>query len=214
MRLPSHRPLLYLITEGRLRPDPSAAEKKGFLATIELAVVSGIDLIQIREKNLDGKDLFTLAGDAVSLTQGTTSRILINERFDAALAAGAHGVHLPSNAVPAQEVRQCVPEDFLIGVSTHNVAEVGRALEGAADFATFGPIYPTPGKSSVAGVSQLANVCRKFPDLPLIGLGGITETHIHEVLNAGSAGIAAIRMFHDRETLCRLGSIVRGREYK
>lgn len=211
MRLSTDRPLLYVITDGRSRPATFAADKMRILSVIEMAVVCGVELVQIREKFLEAKQLFEVATDAATIASGSSTRILLNERFDIALAAKADGVHLPSNAMPADTVRGRVPQSFLVGVSTHSESEIARASGAGADLATYGPVYPTPGKSSLVGVTGLSAACRKFPDFPIIALGGINQMQVPEVLDAGAAGIAAIRMFSDPHTLCTVVSGIRSR---
>ena len=128
------RPIRYLITRGNLNPSNFSTEKLKTLETVRFAVERGIEMVQIREKSLEGRDLFELTLQAVKLAGAGDTRTLVNERFDVAVAAGADGVQLTSTSIPVEYVRRAVPQGFLIGVSTHSErevlnakAEIGRA---------------------------------------------------------------------------------------
>jgi thiamine-phosphate pyrophosphorylase len=160
------------------------------LAYTAAAIRNGIDMIQIREKDLPARELFELAGRIRDLAAGTSTRILINDRLDVALAAGIDGVHLPSYGLPPARVRPLVK---VLGVSTHTLQEAIQAERAGADFIVFGPVFDTPGKTAV-GLEPLRDVTSRVK-LPVLAIGGITEANALQVLNAGAAGIAAIRMF-------------------
>jgi thiamine-phosphate pyrophosphorylase len=120
--------------------------------------------------------------------------LLVNDRLDVAIAAGADGVHLPSAGIPPAEARRLLGATGLVGVSCHSVPEVARALAGGADFATFGPIFDTPSKrayGSPVGTDRLAEAARL--GLPLLGLGGVDLSNAAAVVEAGASGLAAIR---------------------
>jgi thiamine-phosphate pyrophosphorylase len=133
--------------------------------------------------------------------------VLVNDRLDVALAAGADGVHLPALSFPAAEAREAVRRrglnDFIIGVSTHSLAEAVTAEEGGADFIVSGPVYDTPSKRAYGppiGIESFAEICRSV-NIPVLALGGIDLTNYQEVLRRGAAGIAAIRLFADPECI-------------
>ena len=121
-------PLVYCISEGDITAANYHQKKKLITDRVRRAAGRGVDLYQIREKDLSGRLLFDLASAAVEAARGSETRILINGRADIALAARADGVHLPANGVPVRELRGCVPEDFLIGASTHSIAEAEAAF--------------------------------------------------------------------------------------
>ena len=151
---------------------------------------NAVDWIQIREKDLDGRDLVDLVRAAIAAAPA--ARILVNERADVALAAGAHGVHLPSNSPAPQRFRAIAPRPFLIGVSCHNVDEVRRAGAEDADFTVFGPVFFTPSKAAYGeplGVERLRDASRAAR-IPVLALGGVTRANTALCLNAGAAGIA------------------------
>jgi len=177
---------LLAISDRCSRPDGDLA---GWLAEIAAAE---IDAVQIREKDLDDRSLWEIARSARAALPSAT-RLLINGRADVALAAGADGVHLPSDGVPVAALRRRFGPGLLLGVSTHGVAEVERARDGGADYATFGPIWETPGKGPATGTRALARAAAA--GLPVYALGGVTIERFGEVAAAGAAGVAAIRLF-------------------
>ncbi|HWR53594.1 MAG TPA: thiamine phosphate synthase [Bryobacteraceae bacterium] len=165
------------------------------LEAIACNLARGVDYIQIREKDLAVAELLALTRAALALPNPQGTRILVNHRTDLALACGAHGVHLTSDDVPPCRVRAITPPEFIIGVSCHSVEEVRTAA--GADFAVFGPVFYTPSKASYgdpAGLDKLAEACRATT-IPVLALGGIDERTAERCVEAGAAGVAAIRMF-------------------
>lgn len=188
-------PLRLRITPGDLTLDNFSTQSSVVLQTVELAASSGVELVQIREKKLPGRLLFELVRGAVERTKNT--RILVNERFDIALAAGAHGVHLMSTSVPIDRVRLSVPEGFLVGVSCHSSVEVQTAKEQGADYALLGPIFSTPGKGKPLGIEVLSKICSEVEPFPVLAVGGIDGSNTSAVIEAGAAGFAAIRYLNE-----------------
>jgi thiamine-phosphate pyrophosphorylase len=169
---------------------------ENLLPMIERAVAAGVDLIQVREKDLPTRTLLALVEAAVKCAQGTATRILVNDRLDVALAARADGVHLPGHGFPVAEVRRAYPE-LLIGVSCHDVEELRAAEAGGADFAVFAPVFAPLSKASeraAVGVEKLGEAVRAVK-IPVLALGGITAENAAECLAAGAAGVAAITLF-------------------
>jgi thiamine-phosphate pyrophosphorylase len=160
-------------------------------------VTAGIEIVQIREKRLPSRLLFELVRHASELTSGSSTRLLVNERFDIAIAAGADGVHLTSTSVPLEQVRASVPTEFIIGVSSHSSAEVVAAKDAGADYAMLGPIFETPGKVDPLGLGELERVCRSVAEFPVVAVGGIDASNETAVFAAGAAGVAAIRYLND-----------------
>lgn len=133
----------------------------------------------------------------VAAVAGTRTRLVVNDRVDVALAAGAHGVHLPGHGVPAARVRRIVPQGFLIGRSVHHASEAARvSKEGGLDYLVFGTVFATASKAGVApaGVHGLAAAAAAVP-LPVLGIGGVTVDRASAVARSGAAGAAAIAMF-------------------
>src|SRR4030081_1752173 len=148
----THRCLLYYITDrSQFRGDESF-RRRALLAKIAEAARAGVDYIQLREKDLNTRELETLAREVVEFVRenSPSTRLLINSRTDVALAAGADGVHLRADDVAAHEVRQVLEvsahrplttDHFLVAASCHTAADVFRAESEAADFAVFAPVF-------------------------------------------------------------------------
>jgi thiamine-phosphate pyrophosphorylase len=186
--------LLYLISD-RAALEPDGADR--LVELVADAARAGVDLVQIRERDLSARDLTALARRVVDAAR--PARVLVNDRFDVALAAGAAGVHLATTSLAPAVVRACVGQRMIVGVSTHALEEVRLAEEGGADFAVFGPVYDTPSKRGlgtppgVEGLAAAAAVSR----LPLLALGGVDATSADRAREAGAAGLAGIRVFHE-----------------
>ena len=177
------------------------------LEKIAECAAAGVDYIQLREKELRTRALEELANKAMSALGGSRTKLLINSRTDVALACGAHGVHLPSNNLPASEVRAIFSSanqtrakmaGQLIGVSAHSAAEIAYAEAHGADFAVFAPVFAKGGAANPEGLEQLRQICNRAQAasaMPVLALGGITLQNAHLCLQAGAQGIAGIRLF-------------------
>ncbi len=176
------------------------------MARIEAAVAAGVDWIQIREKNLSGRELFKLARDAVNAARHKDTRVLVNDRLDVALAAGAGGVHLREESIPVRDVAQwcksgSARSGFLVGVSCHSVEGARRGGADGASYLFFGPVFETPTKQKFGppqGIEMLAEVCNSTA-VPVIAIGGINTGNASRCIQAGAAGVAAVRLFQDRD---------------
>lgn len=184
--------LRYYITDRR-----SAGGAGPLLGYIERAIADGVDRIQIREKDLSARDLYDLTRRALLLAAGTGTRILINGRVDIALAAGAHGVHLPSDSISPDRVRAITSRGFEIGVSTHSRGEILAAQQEGADFVVFGPVFDPLSKASYSTSTGLDGLQESVRDagIPVYALGGITPQNAFVCIEAGAAGIAGISLF-------------------
>src|SRR6266404_9115760 len=179
MTLNLPRPILYLITRGETSEttNPDGEEFRNILEQASAAVTAGIPLIQIREKQLTSRVLSELTSDVVAIARGSSTRVLVNDRADIAASAGADGVHLTTRSLSADVIRKTFGEKFLVGVSTHSLAEAQSAFRQAANFAVFGPIFPSPAKVKYGpplGLGQLNDAARELSPFPLIALGGIS----------------------------------------
>jgi thiamine-phosphate pyrophosphorylase len=164
------------------------------LENIARRMAEGIELIQLRERDLPASELYVLLQAVRQLPNPHGTKILVNDRIDVALTTGAAGVHLRGKSVAPSRIRATAPDDFLIGVSCHTVEEVRRAADEGASFAVLAPIYATPGQGSPLGLEQLRQASR-VARIPVLALGGVTAQRTQECLDAGAAGIAGISLF-------------------
>jgi thiamine-phosphate pyrophosphorylase len=184
------------------------------LDKIGVAARSGADWVQIREKDLQGGPLLALARQAMNVASAATeaerpaARIYVNDRVDVAIAARAAGVHLGAESLPADEtVRWCrrgnAPSAFEVGVSCHSIDGAREAEQNGADYIFFGPVFDTPSKRAFGpplGTERLREVCREVR-IRVIAIGGVNETNAEPCIGVGASGIAAIRMFQERDPL-------------
>ena len=206
MPLDPKRPLTYLITSGQttLKTSLNSDEFSNILQLIEAAVAAELSLIQIREKQLTARVLYELVVKGVALTRGTRTSLLVNDRVDIALTASADGVQLASESMSAADVRQVCSGEFLIGASTHSLAEAKVARDGGADFVLFGPVFETESKKGFGppqGLAKLKEVSSELAALPVLAIGGVTVENSVECFRAGASGVAAIRLFGDAREL-------------
>ena len=179
---------LYLVT------DRKQTNGRPLLEVVEECLTAGVRAVQLREKDLTTRELFTLATELRELTRRYGAALLINDRIDVALALEADGVHLPGDSFPAESARKIVGPGILIGASVHNAAEAKDAEAGGADFIVFGPIFDTPSKRPYGppqGLDALHAV-RQTVSLPLFAIGGITPGRVRAVKEAGADGVATI----------------------
>jgi len=217
MSRPPARPITYLITGGETSSatTPSSEEFRRTLALVRAAVGARVTAVQLREKALSGRVLYELAAAAAQAAAGSGTRVLVNDRADVARAAACDGVHLTTSSLDAAAVRRAFGEDFLIGVSAHTSEEARAAREGGADFAVFGPVFDTPSKrayGSPLGLEALKRTALELSPFPLVALGGVGEGEVEQVLQAGAAGVAGIRLFADGQNLAPTVHLI-GRAY-
>ncbi len=201
-----NKSFVYLITDGTATAQNITEKKLQILELIKTAVEAKISLIQIREKRLAARLVFEIVSEAASFKRGTDTKILVNDRADIALAANADGVHLTSTSLSAATIRRSFPRNFIIGVSAHTLEEAEIAKRHGANFVSFSPIFSSPGKGEPQGVEKLKAVCERLKPFPVLALGGIDETNVAEVLEAGASGFAAIKFLKKEENLRKLAA--------
>lgn len=196
---------IVLVTDRRLAGSPAK-----LLAAAEAALAGGATAIMLREKDLEARDLLAIAQPLRMLTAARRASLIINDRFDVALAVSADGVHLGWKSLPVAEVRRIVHargiKDFAIGYSAHNLDEARRALADGADYLTVSPIFPTPSKEGIvatvgiAGLREIARAAFEKDFRAVIALGGIDAHNAFECCEAGACGVAVIRALLAAET--------------
>ena len=177
---------LYFVTDRKQTAD------RPLVDVVHAALDGGVRAVQLREKDLEGRELYELAEQLRALTLRYQARLLISDRIDIALATEADGVHLGQSSFPVVEARQLLGPDKLIGVSTHSRHEIA-ASEGA-DFIIFGPVYYTPSKAAYGepqGLHRLREAVQQST-VPVFAIGGIKAERVAEVLETGAHGIAVI----------------------
>jgi thiamine-phosphate pyrophosphorylase len=214
--------LLYYITDRTAFPGDELTRRQHLLEKIAEAAREGIDYIQLREKDLCARDLETVAREAMQIIaqqNKRTTALLINSRTDVAIAARADGVHLRSNDISPQDIRAAWQESYsqgqscgrgrlareisppnpLIAISCHSPKEVQAAAANSATIAVFAPVFEKKDASArnPAGLEALREACRA--KIPVLALGGITTQNVHSCMQAGAAGIAAIRLFQEND---------------
>ncbi len=166
----------------------------GLLRNVE-RLGSQIDFLQIRERDLEGRELARLVRSVMRAADPSV-RVLVNDRADVALVCGAHGVHLRGNSISAETIRSIAPESFLVSVACHYLEEVRRASAEKADLILVAPVFATPGKGPALGIEGLSEAVRASHS-PVLALGGLTKERIAQCESAGAAGIAGIRLFQE-----------------
>jgi thiamine-phosphate pyrophosphorylase len=180
---------LYLITDRRLFTDDHL-----LFTAVEEALKGGVKALQLREKDLEVRELLRMAYVLRELTYRYGAKLFINDRVDVALAVDADGVHLGGSSMPAFAARKAAGEGMLIGVSAHNVTEAEKAVEEGADFVTFGPVFETPSKMKYGkplGLGLLREVSAII-SIPVFAIGGLKKERVKSTLESGAYGISLI----------------------
>ena len=162
------------------------------------AARAGIDLVQVRERDLEGRALAALVSRCLAAVDRSATKVLVNDRVDIAAATGAHGVHLRADSVNVTAARLLLGKHAMVGRSIHTVDEAASAAADGADFLIFGALYQTMSKDAghpTVTLDDLRAAGRAATGVPILAIGGITATRASEVARAGAAGIAGIGIF-------------------
>lgn len=193
---------LCFITNRRLYGDDESVAQERLLEAIGAAARAGVDLIQIRERDLDDRALLSLVRRAMVCVSETGARVFVNDRADLAIVAGAHGVHLRGDSVPASRVRD-LASALIVGRSVHAVHEaVAAERQGGCEYLLAGTLFPTSSKAhghALLGIDGLRRLCEAVR-VPMVAVGGITVERAGDAARAGAAGVAGIRIFSDPST--------------
>ncbi len=176
-------PRIHCITHFRSYDDKA-------ITLLEAVVREGVDAVQVRAKGIADREVVAFTRALLGRLAGTSAAVIVNDRVDIALAAGAHGVHLGRNDLAVAEARRLVPEGFLVGGTCRNGDQAREAKAQGADYIGVGPVYPTTTKSGLpdpVGLDALRDAARV---LPAIAISGINAERASEVMTAGAYGIA------------------------
>jgi thiamine-phosphate diphosphorylase len=190
--------MLCLVTDRRrLAPAdaPLDASRRCLVAQARHAADARVDLIQVRERDLEAAELAALVADLLAVTRGTPTRVVVNDRLDVALACSADGVHLRGDSIAVEAARRLAPEGFLIGRSVHRAEEAAQTA--GADYVIAGTVFPSESKSAgqaVLGLDGLRAIVAAVR-VPVLAIGGVTEDRFDQVAAAGAGGVAAIGLF-------------------
>jgi thiamine-phosphate pyrophosphorylase len=190
--------VLCLVTDRRrlIGTDDRNTGCKRLVEMAREAVDAGIDIIQIRERGLESAALVDLVATIVEIARGSSTRVVVNDRLDIAVASGADGVHLRADSIAPRAARSIAPAGFVVGRSVHDAAEAGREA-AATDYLIAGTVFATPSKPPVQqllGTNGLTQVVRAVR-VPVLAIGGITIDRADQVAATGAAGLAAISLF-------------------
>jgi len=166
------------------------------LETAARALSGGASAILVRRPMATARELFALVRQLRPSTRATHCLLLVSDRADVAIAAGADGVHLGARSLPVAAARRVVGKDVLVGRSVHNLDEAGQAEEEGADYILLGPIFPTPSHpgAPALGLGPLREAALRAR-VPVVAIGGITSDNVRLVAQAGGNGAAAIGAF-------------------
>jgi thiamine-phosphate pyrophosphorylase len=171
-------------------------------ATVDAAVAGGVSAVQLRDKRASGRELLALAGELLDALDGTGVPLLVNDRLDIALAAGAHGVHLGQSDLDVRSARRLAGPGFLVGLSVscaHEIAAVQALPAGTVDYLGIGPVFPTSTKDDAADALGLdaAAALRTGSTLPCVAIGGITRRNARSVWATAMDGLAVVSAICD-----------------
>ena len=178
---------LYLVTDRMRMSTRTLGE------AVEQAVIGGCTLVQLREKEIPALDFYMLALEIKKITDRYGIPLIINDRIDIAMAAGAAGVHIGQQDIPADIARKVIGRDMLLGVSVSSAAEAIDAVKAGADYLGVGAMFPTGTKPDAGFVSmeELGRI-RKAVDIPIVVIGGISRENAMLFRPMGVDGLAVV----------------------
>ncbi len=207
--------MICLVTDRRVFASDAGdndAAIAGMLAVIAACAAAGVDLVQIRETGLTDRQLLAMTEQAVARTDGTGTRIVVNDRSDIALAAGAAGSHLKDDTRDPARIRTLAPPGWIVGRSVHDPDTArAAAASGAIDYLIAGTLFGSaskPGRVPL-GLDGLRAIVAAAAPVPVLAIGGIDAANVARVARTGAAGIAAIRLFRT-DQIARVVAAIRG----
>jgi thiamine-phosphate pyrophosphorylase len=178
---------LYLVT------DRNVLGNRDLIQSVEEAIQGGATVVQLREKNCSSLDFYHLALQLKEVTSKYGVPLIINDRLDIALAVKADGLHIGQEDLPLTVVKTIVGDDMIIGVSANTLEEALLAEKQGADYVGIGAVYPTDTKldADYVTLDDLRSI-RKAISIPIVGIGGINEENVVEVMETNIEGVAIV----------------------
>jgi len=174
--------------------DFESSKGRDLVWIVEEAVKGGATVVQLRAKSISTREFLDIGKKIHSLLQKKGIPFIVNDRIDIALALDADGVHLGQQDMPLQTARKIMGNEKIIGISVNNVYEALEAEKGGADYLGVGPVFPTTTKPDIRaplGIEGLRKIREKIK-IPIIAIGGINKSNVHEVYSTGVDGIAVV----------------------
>lgn len=194
---------LYLVTNS-----DNFESDEIFLDRVALSIKSGVDIVQLREKNTTSKRFIYLAQRIRELTSHFGAAFIVNDRVDIAKISNADGVHLGQDDIPVSYAREILGDNAIIGVSTHCPEHAKKAITDGADYIGVGPVFKTPTKPSKDPVGlEYVKWAADNVNIPFFAIGSIDTANIKEVVEAGAKRVAVIRAImyaDDIESNCKI----------
>lgn len=178
---------LYLVCDG----SPGG---RSLAEVLPAAIAGGVDVVQLREKDLPEQEMLPLAREAVEICHAAGALVIVNDWPSVALASGADGVHVGQEDVSPAEVREIVGQRLLVGLSTHAAGEIDAAATEPVDYIGVGPVHATPTKLGRPPVgTELVKYASEHSRLPSFAIGGIDAGNVSAVLAAGATRVCVLR---------------------
>ncbi len=196
---------LYLVT------DRTILKEKNLEKAIEEAILGGVTLVQLREKDIDTRNLFEISKKVKKITDRYNIPLIINDRIDVALAVDAGGVHVGQSDMPADVVRKIIGDEKIVGVSVGNLKEAKDAKKQGADYLGVGAIFSTSTKKDAKSVSldELIKI-RANVEIPIVAIGGINQYNVNNLKNTNIDGISVISAILGRENVKKAAEELKG----
>ena len=195
---------LYFVTDRELMHCDSVEH------CVELAVKGGASVVQLREKDISSRDFYETALRVHEVTKAAGIPLIINDRLDICLAAGAEGVHLGQSDIPCRIARQILGADKIIGVSSHNAEEAAKAQADGADYLGVGAVFATSTKTNTTPVTpEIIREVRAAVTIPLVIIGGVNERNIAQLGGLGFNGAAVVSAVAAKDDITGAARIMR-----
>lgn len=187
---------LYLVS------DQKVLKNRDFIKSLEQAILGGVTMLQLRDKDASSKAFYTLAVEVKKLTEKYKIPLIINDRIDIALAVDAEGVHVGQQDIPIAVARRLIGPGKILGASTSTLEEAKKAEAEGADYIGVGALFPTATKSNTRSVSlELLTAIKKSVSIPVVGIGGVSKNNIKSIITTGVDGVAVVSAILGKEDI-------------